>query len=84
MLLKIADEGMKGPGFEPRKSEPCLFFFFFPGLHHSIWKFPGVEEELQLPAYPTATAMLDLSHVCDLNHSSWQGCILKPLSETRD
>ena len=82
MLLKIADEGMKGPRLEPRESELCLFFF--SGLHHSIWKFPGVEEELQLPAYPTATAMLDLSHVCDLNHSSWQVCILKPLSETRD
>ena len=28
------------------------------------------ELQLQLPAYATATAMLDLSHLCDLHHSS--------------
>ena len=28
---------------------------------------PGVESELQPPAYTTATAMPDLSHVCDLD-----------------
>ena len=44
----------------------------------------GVELELQLPAYTTATAMLDLSCVCDWHHSSWQGQILNPLSEARD
>ena len=27
---------------------------------------PGVELELWLPVYTTATAMRDLSHVCDL------------------
>ena len=35
-----------------------------------------------MPAY--ATAMLDLSCVCDLHHSSWQCRILNPLSEARD
>ena len=30
----------------------------------------GVEQELQLPVYATATATQDLSHVCDLHHSS--------------
>ena len=44
----------------------------------------GFESELQLPAYTTATAMLDLNHVCDLHHSSWQYWILNPLSEARD
>ena len=44
----------------------------------------GVESEQQLPAYATATAMPDLSHVCNLHHSSWQHLILNPLSETRD
>ena len=39
----------------------------------------GVEMELQLPAYITATAMLDLSHICDLCHSLWQHQILNPL-----
>ena len=32
----------------------------------------GVESELQLPAYITATAMPDPSCVCDLHHSSRQ------------
>ena len=44
----------------------------------------GVQMELQLSAYTTATAMPDLSHVCDLHHSSQQHRILNPLSEARD
>ena len=34
--------------------------------------------------YATATATLDLSHVCDLCHSLWQCQILNPLREARD
>ena len=44
----------------------------------------GVESELQLPAYATAMAAWDLSHICDLPHSSWQRQILNPLSEVKD
>jgi len=44
----------------------------------------GVKSELQLPAYITATATPDLSHVCDLHHSSGQHQILNPLSKARD
>ena len=44
----------------------------------------GVESELQLLAYATATATWDLSHVCDLCHSSKQHQILNPLSKARD
>ena len=44
----------------------------------------GVELELALPAYPTATATLDPSHVCSLHHSSQQRWILSPLREARD
>ena len=44
----------------------------------------GVELELQLPAYATATAMTDPSCVYDLHHSSRQRQILNPLSEDRD
>ena len=40
--------------------------------------------ELELLAYTTATKTQDLSHVCDLHHSSWQRRILKPLSEAGD
>ena len=34
--------------------------------------------------YTTATATQDLSHVCELHHSSRQCQILNPLSEARD
>ena len=44
----------------------------------------GVELELQLPAYVTAEATPDPSHVCDIHHSSWQQWILNPLSKARD
>ena len=44
----------------------------------------GVESELQLPAYPTATGMPDLSHICNLYHGSQQCRILNPLCEARD
>ena len=44
----------------------------------------GVELELQLPAYTTATATQDLSNVWNLHRSSQQCQILNPLSEARD
>ena len=44
----------------------------------------GVELELRLLAYVTATVTQDLNHVCDLHHSSWQSQILNPLSKARD
>ena len=44
----------------------------------------GVKSELQLPAYTTATATPDLSHLFDLRHSLQQHRILNPLNETRD
>ena len=44
----------------------------------------GVKSELQLLAYTTATAIQDLSRVCDLHHSSRQCQILNPLREVRD
>ena len=45
-----------------------------------IW----VELELQLLAYTTATAMQDLSYICDLCHGLQQCRILNPLSKARD
>ena len=44
----------------------------------------GVELELQLSAYTTATAMWDLSHTGDLYQSSHHYQILNPLSKARD
>ena len=37
-----------------------------------------------MPAYTTATATGDPSHVCDKHHSSWQCWIPNPLREARD
>ena len=51
-----------------------LIFLFFCFLRLHLWHVAvprlGVELELQLPAYTTAIAMLDLSCVFDLHHSS--------------
>ena len=44
----------------------------------------GVESELLLLAYTTATAMGDLSHVCNPHHSSQQHRTPNPLSKARD
>ena len=45
---------------------------FFSGPHPWHMEGPrlGVESELQLPAYTTATETRDLSHIRDLHHSS--------------
>ena len=47
---------------------------------------PGlrIKLELQLQAYTTALAKLDLSHICDLCLSLQLCSILNPLSKARD
>ena len=57
------------------------FIIFLPAAYRSSRL--AVELELQLPAHATATAMPDLSHICDLPHSSQQCQILNPLSKAR-
>ena len=63
-----------------------FFFFLFLGPHLWYMEVPrlGVEPELQLPAYTTATVTRDLSCVCNLHHSSLQCWILNPMSKARD
>ena len=58
-----------------------LFIFVFLGPHPKHMDVPrlGVESEPQLPAYTTAAATQDPSHVCDLHRSSRQSWILDPL-----
>lgn len=61
------------------------FFFFFGAVPEAYGSSQlGVELELQLQGYGTATAMWDLSHVFDLHHRSQQFGILNPLSEATD
>ena len=59
---------------------PLFFLFFFSGPHTRPTEAPRLEvkSELQLPAYTGATAMRDLSRVCDLPRSSWQRWIPEP------
>ena len=70
----------------PRFFLPILFFFLFvcflaPRVAHGRSKVRGpIRAEPQQMAYTTATAMSDLSHICDLHHSSQQCWILTPLS----
>ena len=62
----------------PAKGKSCFFspegsshgkqiFFFFPFLRPRLWPMEvarlGVKSGLQLPAYTTATATPDLSHI---------------------
>ena len=63
-----------------------LFYFIFGGLHlwHMEVPWLGIELELQLPAYATATATKDLSRIFDLHHSSWQRWIPNPARGTRE
>ena len=60
------------------------FFFLEPNPRHVEVPRLGVELELQLPAYTTASATPDPSHICNLYHSAWPHQILNPLSEARD
>ena len=64
-----------------------FFFFFFFWFSPTARGTPRLgaksESELQLPAYTTATATQDPSHVYNLQHSSWQHGILNPLSKAR-
>ena len=63
-------------------------FFFLLFLGPNLWhmEFPrlGVQSETQLPAYTTATATPNQSHVCHLHRSPRQCWILNLLSEARD
>ena len=80
----------RGGLLDPLPKQISFFFFFsflpFLGLHPRHMEVPrlGVQWELQPPAYARATAMQDLSRVCELHHSSRQRQILNPLSEARD
>ena len=69
------------PTLKKSRMKGNFFFFFFLGPQHMEVPRLGVESELQLPAYTTATATQDLSHVG--NHSSRQCQNPDPMSEAR-
>ena len=63
---------------------PFFFFLFRAALRHTEVPRLGVQKELQLLAYTTATATGDQSHVFDPHHSLRQSWMLNPLSKARD
>ena len=72
--------------------KPYISFFFFlpfvlflgPHLQHMEVLRLGVQQELQLPAYTTATATPGPSCICDLHHNSQQRRIPNPPSKARN
>ena len=68
------------------ENNSSFVFFLFSWLHLWHMEVPrlGVEPESRLWAYTTATAVLDLSCICALCHSSPQRWIFNPMSEARD
>ena len=75
---------MTNYGGEEMEVKLILFSFLGPHLWNMEVPRLEVESELQLPAYTTAIAILDLSCTCDLHHISQQCWILNPLSKARD
>ena len=62
-----------------------FFFFLFratPAAHGGFQARSQIRSAAA--AYVIATAIPDLSHVCNLHHSPWQCRILNPLCEARD
>ena len=60
------------------------FIFFLFRAAPVAYKRLGIDSELQLPVYTTATTVWDPDLVCGLRHSSWECRILDPLSEVGD
>ena len=59
-------------------------FFCFLGPYWRHMEVPRLGVETELLAYATPTATQDLSHICNLNHSSWQCQIPDPMNKARD
>ena len=76
------------PGSDRLQSASATFFFFFGVFRATPAAYGSSQSRCQIgavaPAYATATATWDPSHVFDLHHRSWQHRILNPLSKARD
>ena len=75
LVKKVAK--MKGISEKDINGKYITSYFFFLLLFRAVpaaYEVPslGVQLELQLPAYATATATRNPSRVCDVHHSSWQ------------
>ena len=81
-------QGVDGIRKIPSEFAAFFFFNFFGFSELPLWHMDiprlGAESQLQLPAHGTATAMPNLSLVCNIHYGSWQCWILNPLREARD
>ena len=68
--LTVAVQNLTGVTGAIAVTQDFFFVFLGPPLGHMKVPRLQVKSELQVPAYTTATAMWDLSHICDLHHSS--------------
>ena len=73
-LLRLPAGNPLPASFSGIESFSSFFFLVFLSPHpqHTEVPRPGVESELRLPAYSTATAIQDPSRVYNLHHSSQQ------------
>ena len=60
-----------------------FFFFIGPHFRHMEVPRPEFKSVLHPSANTASTEMPELSHICDLHHSSWQRQILNPLREAK-
>ena len=77
MFLKVRQSEIMGGSL-------LLFFFLGPNVWQMEVPRLGVKLDLQLPAYTTAMAVPDPSHIGNLHQSSGQYLILNPPSKGRD
>ena len=68
---------------KPPQSFIIIFFLLGPCLQHRDITRLGVESELHLQAYARATAMPDLTCICDLEHGLWSRGLLNPPRRAR-
>ena len=87
-MSQVRPKEKKKKGQEKTPKKPYLMYFFLSFLRLHLWHMEvprlGVELELQLLAYTTATATPDPSHIGNLHCSSQQCQILNPMSKARD
>ena len=76
--------GYKSNNLNSENNSKNFFISLRPNLRHMEVPRLGLELELHLPAYSTATAKQDPSLICSLHNSSQQCRILNSLSEARD
>ena len=81
--LYAAGAALKRQKDKKIKIPTLIFWGQPPNLKHMEVPRLGVKSELQLRRMPQAQAMLALSCVCDLHHSSRQHQILSPLRGAR-